>query len=91
MVAAGGKRSSPAANGLGGELRAREVHAGEEHQRCLHELAERLRRRRVTGLPGDQVAELVDVVGRARRAATTRRTRASTAAGRTDDRTPRCR
>ena len=36
-------------------------------QRRLHELAERLRRRRLAGLPGDQVAELVDVVGGARR------------------------
>ena len=68
-VGVGGRREAeePGAERLRGELRTREVHAGEEDQRGLHQLAERLRRRRLAGLPRDQVAELVDVVGGARR------------------------
>ena len=67
MAVADGKRKSPARNDLAVSIGTGEVHPGEEDQRGLHQLAERLRRRRRAGLPGDQVAELVDVVGGAGR------------------------
>ena len=63
VVGAGREADEAGGERLGGEARAGEVHAGEEHERRLHELAERLGRRRVAGLPGDEVGELVDVVG----------------------------
>ena len=53
----------PGAERPGGEAGPGEVDTGEEHQRRLYQFAERLRRGRVAGLPRDQVAELVDVVG----------------------------